>query len=51
MTEKIESCGCERLLVNGKWIWIYCDEHDTTEFSYTPKIQIRKVSARELAYD
>lgn len=21
-------CGCEKELVNGKWQWYLCDEHD-----------------------
>lgn len=30
-TEKLD-CGCEKELINGKFIWIYCDEHDVDSY-------------------
>lgn len=24
-------CGCEQIVVNGKVVWITCDEHDAEE--------------------
>ena len=37
-------CGCERELINGKWVWVYCEEHEEGHnFEYTnPITKFRK---------
>lgn len=46
--EKKEECGCEHVLVNGKWIHICCEKHDKdSECSKKPQ----KISKTQIFYD
>lgn len=43
------SCGCEKEFIGGKWLWIYCDEHETEE--YIPEVHITKYRKRVMDYE
>ena len=32
MDSEVLSCGCEKILINGKVHWVFCDEHDEDGF-------------------
>jgi hypothetical protein len=32
-------CGCIKEFINNKWIWIYCDEHETSEENEKPELR------------
>ena len=35
-------CGCEQEVVNGRIVWIACDEHDEESHYVAPKPPLKK---------
>lgn len=42
-------CGCVKEFINNKWIWIYCNEHETCSVYRKPII--KKYRKRDMEYD